>query len=262
MSKIKAENYIVIQGWMVKDLALKNNELLIYAIIYGFSQDGDNKFTGTLQYLADWTGSTKQGVSKNLKSLLEKNLIIKYEKLINGVKVCEYAAVKDGYSTEFNTMQQSCIPPVKQSCIPRTTEFNTYSTMFNGGVKHSLTNNINNIIDYNEKDNIGVYIYKPELQQVHHTPTLKEIKEYCLSEGLKYINPDKFYNHYVSTNWEGVKDWRSKARYWNESDKEKQQNKMQPPKGVFNNYSQHIYSEDEINEIIRRKEDKRRGNNS
>lgn len=191
MTKVNSNNYIVIQGWMVKDLALKNNELLIYAIIYGFSQDGDNKFTGSLQYLADWTGSTKQGVSKNLKSLLEKNLITKYEKLINGVKVCEYSTFKDGYSTEFNTMQQSCIPSIKQSLIPHTTKFNTYTTKFNGGIQQSLTNNIYNNINYTKKDNIGCYIYKPELQQIRNYIHFRNYD----------LKAEEFYNYYESRNW-------------------------------------------------------------
>ena len=36
---VKNENYLVIQGWMITELKLKGNELLIYAIIYGFSQN-------------------------------------------------------------------------------------------------------------------------------------------------------------------------------------------------------------------------------
>ncbi len=36
---IKADNYIAIQGWMVTELGLKNTELIVYALIYGFSQD-------------------------------------------------------------------------------------------------------------------------------------------------------------------------------------------------------------------------------
>ena len=95
-SKIKSENYIVIQGWMIKDLKLKGNELIIYAVIYGFSQLESQKFTGSLQYLAEWTNSTKQSVIKCLKSLIKKNLIVKEENIINGVKFCEY------YSTKFN----------------------------------------------------------------------------------------------------------------------------------------------------------------
>lgn len=103
MGKVNPDNYITIQGWMVSDLELKGNELLVYAIIYGFSQDGQNKFTGSLQYLADWTNSTKQGVQKNLKSLVDRGLLLKEDYVVSGVKLCKYYAVVDG-------MQQSCIP--------------------------------------------------------------------------------------------------------------------------------------------------------
>ena len=90
MSKVKNENYISIQGWMVNELNLKGNELLVYAIIYGFSQEENQKFAGSIQYLANWIGSSKQTVFNCLKSLIEKGLIEKKETFINGVKFCEY----------------------------------------------------------------------------------------------------------------------------------------------------------------------------
>ena len=97
-SRVQRENFIVIQGWMITELNLKGNELLVYSIIYGFSQNGENqRYTGSLQYLADWTNSTKQGVLKNLNSLVDKEFIGKEERIINGVKFCEY------YTTKFNT---------------------------------------------------------------------------------------------------------------------------------------------------------------
>ena len=95
-SKVINQNYIVIQGWMVNELKLKGNGLIIYAIIYGFSQSESQRYTGSLQYLADWTNSTKQGVIKSLKLLIKKGLIMKEEKNINGVKFVEY------YATKFN----------------------------------------------------------------------------------------------------------------------------------------------------------------
>ena len=70
-------NFVTIQGWMINELDLKGNDLLIYAIIYGFSQTEGQYFTGSLSYLADWTNSTKQGVQKNLKNLIDKGLIVK-----------------------------------------------------------------------------------------------------------------------------------------------------------------------------------------
>lgn len=139
-SKVKDENYINIQGWMVTKLGLKGNELLIYAIIYGFSQTEDQTFNGSLQYLADWTNSTKQGVTKNLKALVEKGYIIKEDKYINNVKFCEY------YATKLDTVYNSVAQGIQQSLTGYTTKFNT-------GMQQSLTNNINdNII--NKLDNI------------------------------------------------------------------------------------------------------------
>ena len=139
-SKVKDENYINIQGWMVTKLGLKGNELLIYAIIYGFSQTEDQTFNGSLQYLADWTNSTKQGVTKNLKALVEKGYIIKEAKYINNVKFCEY------YATKFNTVYNSVAQGIQQSLTGYTTKFNT-------PMQQSLTNNINDNID-NKLDNI------------------------------------------------------------------------------------------------------------
>ena len=108
-------NYIVIQDFMVNELQLKGNDLLVYAIIYGFSQSEGQKYTGSLQYFADWTNSTKRGIQKNLQFLLEKRYIEKEEKYINGIKFISYFVsnlyieqssmvwnkVRGGYGTEF-----------------------------------------------------------------------------------------------------------------------------------------------------------------
>ena len=103
-SKVNPEQYIVLQGWMISELKLKGNELIVYACIYGFSQLDGQAFSGGLQYLADWTNSTKQSIIKCLKSLVEKGYIEKADKVINGVKFCEYYATKfnGGYATKFN----------------------------------------------------------------------------------------------------------------------------------------------------------------
>lgn len=93
-SKVERNNYILLQGWMLTDLGLKGNELIIYACIYGFSQAENQVFSGTLQYLADWTNSTKRSVINCLQSLVEKGYIVKTDKAINGVKFCEYHAAK------------------------------------------------------------------------------------------------------------------------------------------------------------------------
>lgn len=92
-NNIKNDNYIVIQGFMITDLGLKGNELLIYAIIYGFSQTENQWFTGSRQYLANWTNSTLRGVQKCLNSMTDKGLLEKRDKVINNIKYCEYRAL-------------------------------------------------------------------------------------------------------------------------------------------------------------------------
>lgn len=97
MANVKSDNYINIQGWMISELSLKNSELLIYAIIYGFSQDGHGRFRGTLAYLMDWTQASKPTVLKALDVLQERGLIVKDEvALLNGQRGVEYRAVPRG----------------------------------------------------------------------------------------------------------------------------------------------------------------------
>lgn len=91
MGLIGDNNFITIQGWMVNDLNLKGNELLVYAIIYGFSQDNESVFQGSRQYLADWCNCSTRAIQMTLNSLTEKGLITKYEHFSNGQKFCSYA---------------------------------------------------------------------------------------------------------------------------------------------------------------------------
>ena len=149
-NKIKDGNYYVVQSFMVKELGLKGLEKEIYAIIYGFSQ-AEQKFDGSLQYLADWTLSTKQGVMKVLKSLQEKELINKEEEYKNGVKFVKY------YATEFNG-------GMKQSLM--------------GGIKQSLTNNKEEDNKFDNKDN------KKEKKESEFDEVLNQIEDVKLRETL------------------------------------------------------------------------------
>lgn len=90
---IKDENFTTIQGWMRTKLKLKNNELLVYAIIYGFSQKDNQGYNAGLSYLVDWTGSSKQGILNNLKSLINKGFIKKEESIINNNKCIQYKTI-------------------------------------------------------------------------------------------------------------------------------------------------------------------------
>ena len=132
--------YYVVLDFMVFDLHLKGLEKDVYAIIYGFCQAGQT-FTGSLQYLADWTQSSKPGVLKVLKSLQEKGFITKEEKIINNIKFCEYRTTELTVVNRVNGVVNTV---------------NEAVNTVNESGKQSLPNNINNNIHKNIKDNINI----------------------------------------------------------------------------------------------------------
>lgn len=188
MSKVRNENYISIQGWMVNELNLKGNELLVYAIIYGFSQEENQKFAGSIQYLANWIGSSKQTVFNCLKSLIEKGLIEKKETFINGVKFCEY--------------QSKFLMGVVK--------------IFDGGSQKIRPNNINNNIDYINNNNNNIYDFlQKELGRTLSSTEIEKVKEWEDNELTRYAVKVSILNgaytiNYIDTiiyNWQklGIK---------------------------------------------------------
>lgn len=174
-SKVKDGNFITIQSFMVKDLKLKGNELLTYAIIYGFSQNGEDKFTGSLQYICDWTNSTKQGIMKSLKSLVEKGLIEKTDIYKNGVKFVEYHAIEltsikqnlTGYATKLNEgMQQSLTPPMQQS-LPNNISLNT--------INNNIVDNIEIVSDTEAAFNKFWEVYPKKINKQGALKAFKKI---------------------------------------------------------------------------------------
>lgn len=127
---IKEGNFIHIEAFMVNRLNLKGNDLLVYAIIYGFSQDGKSKFTGSLEYLAEWTNSTTHGVMKNLKNLVEKGLIVKSK--MNGFNAYSCNSVTSGNETKLH-----------QQCNSVTSECNSVTLAMKQSYINTIINNNN-----------------------------------------------------------------------------------------------------------------------
>lgn len=146
-NKVKDGNFYVIQSFMVKDLKLKGLEKDVYAIIYGFSQAEGQVFNGSLQYLCDWTFSSRQGVMNALKKLVEKGLIEKKEVFINNVKFVEYSA------NEFIPSQQSLLGEVNKidEVVKKIDGGSQESSL--GGSQDTLHNNISLNNTFNNIDN-------------------------------------------------------------------------------------------------------------
>ena len=77
MGRISDQNYYQVSGWMINRLGLSGRELHAYAIIYGFTQDGATEFNGSLNYIAEFLGSSRRTAINVMNALVERGLITK-----------------------------------------------------------------------------------------------------------------------------------------------------------------------------------------
>jgi predicted transcriptional regulator len=83
-------------GWHIvvteemRALGLSGNDLMVYALINGFSQKGQGCFYGSLTYICETCGISRRTAIYILSSLVEKGLIQKTEISVNGVKRVHY----------------------------------------------------------------------------------------------------------------------------------------------------------------------------
>ncbi len=124
---MKDENHICIHGWMVNQLHLTGNDLICYALIFGFSQDDESEFSGSLKYVAESVGISKDRARILLKNLSESGLLIKRDEVINGVKFCKY-------SVNYDIIKTSTV------CVKHVRGMRETSI---GGMRETRTNNIN-----------------------------------------------------------------------------------------------------------------------
>jgi DNA-binding MarR family transcriptional regulator len=192
---LQKENYIVIPAFVVMPiseggLGLKGNEAWVYAIIYGFSQDGESWFEGSQGYLADWCNSTTRGIRKNLEALIAKGLIEKREGSANGRLVYDYRVL---HSSSYR---------------------NKVPTSAEQSLHHIIEDNITpSDIDSNES------ISSPPKGKSASfvAPSIDDVLAYCAEHEFS-IDPYEFFDHYQGNGWMAgkvkMKDWKATLRNW------------------------------------------------
>lgn len=118
--EVRSDSYVNIQAFMVNELHLSGNALIIYAVIYGFSQDGDSWFTGSRSYLAAWCQASKSTVSRNLDALCAGGLIERREHVTGGVLLVDYRAVRCTQNEQGCTQnEQGGVPKMGRGGVPK-----------------------------------------------------------------------------------------------------------------------------------------------
>ena len=123
--EVKDGTYVNIQSFMVNELHLSGNALIIYAVIYGFSQDGDSWFTGSRSYLAAWCQASKSTVSRNLETLCSDGLIERRERTESGVLLVDYRVVRGTQNGQGCTQnEQGGVPKMGMGGVPKMSTHN------------------------------------------------------------------------------------------------------------------------------------------
>ena len=190
--------FITIQQEMRDQLGLKGNELIVFAFINGYSQEGQGCYYGGLANLQRVCGiASRQTAIDILKSLMAKGYIVKSEQLFNGVKMISYS-VSPIIGQDVQKMDKGC-----------------------------PENGHNNIGDIN----INSLSLKGSSR--FQKPTIEEIRQYCLEKGYN-VDAEQFFNFYESKGWvvgkAPMKNWRAAVSTWNKREKEIPQRKRESRK--------------------------------
>ena len=81
-----------IEGWMMRGLHLKGNELLVYAVVYNFSKDGKSEYRGGRHYLSQSLDVSFSSIDRAFKTLVDKGLIIKEQFIWKNMTCNNYKA--------------------------------------------------------------------------------------------------------------------------------------------------------------------------
>lgn len=86
----KRNDYIVIQEPMISALGLSGISLLVFAVIHGFTKDGEQHYRAFPEDLMKWTGASERSIKAVLKSLLDKGYINRSKVVYRGKSTFEY----------------------------------------------------------------------------------------------------------------------------------------------------------------------------
>lgn len=137
MSMVKDNDFIQISAAMVTKLKLSGNNLLVFALIHGFSKDGEHTFNGSLSYISQWLNISKSTVIGILKLLVDANYLVKKDYYNNGVKFCTYVSNMDDFINQGGGTKT--LPPYRKH---------------DGGGTKTLPNNYNDIDSINDNTNV------------------------------------------------------------------------------------------------------------
>ena len=220
---MRKDGYVVVQPWMVTDYNLNGNKLLIYALIWGFSQDEQSCFYGSVSYIVEYFKLSKRAVLNLLAELEKDGLIRKWTEPVNGRPTNRYAALRPAACASASDGCKKCTgeenAPVNNVHPDRCKK----CTSTGAECAPKKENN-------NKSKNKGT-------SATHFAPpTVEQVRAYFRVRGVPpadaQTEADKFVDRYEANGWivgkTKMKDWKAAARNWLRNRKEWGQTAVQP----------------------------------
>jgi hypothetical protein len=215
---IKPENYILIQGFMITELGLKGTELLLYALIYGFTQDDETEFSGSWKYMCDWTNCRKPTVSSALLNLVEKGYIIKRSERINGVLFNRYKISWGVVKKLYWGGKETLLGGGKETLPNNTSIYNTNDKTIKEIHKESAAKQKNSVKTVQEEFEERWKMYPRKLgkdkalsayMKARKESTPRSLIEEGLKRYLRFISTNKVNEKYIKhgATWFNQKCW-------------------------------------------------------
>lgn len=189
---IARDDFLLVKWWMVEELGLRGNELLIYSLIWSFSRAEEQRFYGSIEYIMKWTGASKRTVYYVLNSLLEKGLIIKDEEEYHEHVFAYYRAnleLLNKGAAGGEEEKEEADPPVKQERAKKKEKeekeekereklFSEFANQFSF-VEHTREDLISTLNDFVEARKEG----KDPMKGKAYTILLNRLAKYAGSDG-------------------------------------------------------------------------------
>ena len=208
-TRLNPRSYLTILPWMVEELGLENTDLLIYAIIYGFCQDGDSDYHGGLKFLMQWTNKTDRAIRNSLNSLVERGLL---KKKIVGYNKTTYTAIFPEDAEKSSAQMRKKVPHDAEESsaqvrkkVPHDAEESSANNIYNNKNLYSKDKceEINNPIKhkYGEFEHVrlsddDISKLKDAFGDILLAEYVKHLDEYIENTGKSYKN------HYLTIrNW-------------------------------------------------------------
>lgn len=104
--KYKPESYFTVKAWMVNNLGLKGNKLLVYAFIYAYSRAGDGCYYGGNEGIKLYTGCATSSIPRVVTELINAGLI-----------EVQTATLKSGLTRNYYRVATDILEKVKESLV-------------------------------------------------------------------------------------------------------------------------------------------------